>query len=280
MTFRNWLSSSFTITVLAASLMTSGCTIEGERPNMNATTPAAVSGRNAMQAISRKKIFFGHQSVGANIIEGVNDIAAQHPGVTLRVAESADPALFDKPVLAHVPIGRNSDPESKLSDFAARLRAGVGRRADVATFKFCYVDFTNDTDPVRVFSIYKQTMAELSAQFPQTRIAHVTVPLKATSSGWKKSINNLLGRPHPFAADNLRRQDFNALMRKEYSGRQPLFDLAAIESTGPDGQLSFDTIRGREIPSLANEYTYDSGHLNETARKLVAERFVAWLASL
>lgn len=267
------------LSICIAVLAVSGCTNKGDAPRMPASGKSLLSAQ-AVEAVARKRMFFGHQSVGYNILQGVSEIAGQYPAAGLRIADSGDADLFRTPVLAHVAIGQNSDPESKIIDFATRMRAGIGGRADVAGFKFCYVDFGAGADTARVFELYRRTMAELGSEFPRTRFVHLTVPLKATSDGWKKSIKSLLGRPHPFIADNVRREEFNALMRREYSSRQPLFDLAAVEATAPDGQLSFDKFNGRKIPSLVNEYTYDSGHLNEYGRRVVAERFIAWLAAL
>ena len=145
-------------------------------------------------------------------------------------------------------------------------------------FKFCYVDFEKTTDASRVFALYKQTMEELAASYPNTRFVHVTVPLKATSDGWKKQLKALLGKPHPFIADNVRREEFNELMRKEYKDGQPFFDLAAVESVRPDGRIACDTVNGKQIPALATEYTFDTGHLNERGRRLAAEQFLGVLA--
>lgn len=265
--------------VVASSFILSGCSREAIATNMTVSKLSPVSVQD-LQAVSKKKIFFGHQSVGYNIVEGVGDVFKQHPAIVMNIKESAEPAVFDAPVLAHTTLGRNSDPESKIRDFAERIRGGIGERADVAAFKFCYVDFDSTSSPSGVFAVYKRTMADLTAAYPKTRFVHVTVPLKATSSGWKTYIKNMIGRPHVFIADNLRREEFNAMMRKEYAGQKAFFDLAAVEATRADGSASFDTSNGVRVPSLVNEYTYDSGHLNERGRKVIAEQFLGLLASL
>jgi hypothetical protein len=263
----------------AGILLISGCGRKGSTANMTATTttPVTVEG---LRALSGKKIFFGHQSVGYNIIAGAGDVLKRHPEVRLNIVESADPGVFSGPVLAHAAVGRNSEPESKIREFAERMRGGLGDRVDIATFKFCYIDFNKDSDAARLFGIYNATMADLVKAYPKTRFVHVTVPLKATARGWKANIKNLLGRPDPWILDNLRRDEFNELMRKEYAGRQPFFDLAAVEATRADGAISCDKSDGKMVPSLVNEYTFDSGHLNERGRKFVAERFLATLSSL
>jgi hypothetical protein len=246
---------------------------------MTSSKPTPFSSQDLESAI-KKKVFFGHQSVGYDIVQGVEDVLKENAVVRFQVVESADPQLFSGPVLAHAAVGRNSDPASKINDFVAKIVGGIGERADVAVLKFCYVDIDRNTDPAQVFAMYKSAMKELSLKYPRTRFLHVTTPLKATSNGWKTRIKNLLGKPHPFIADNVRREDYNQLLRKEYAGKEPFFDLAAIEATRADGSVSFDNADGRAIPSLAMEYTRDSGHLNQLGRKYVAEQFLRVVATL
>ena len=79
---------------------------------------------------------------------------------------------------------------------------------------------------------------------------------------------------------NIRKNEFNDLLRKEYSGKEPIFDLAYVESTFPDGRRSTFTKAGETYYSMAPEYTYDDGHLNETGRKRAAEQLLVLLANL
>jgi hypothetical protein len=264
--------------LLAGSISLSGCNSNAEPVSMTLTNPAPFSVQE-LQAATKKKVFFGHQSVGYDIVQGVEDVLKENPAFPFRVMESADPQVFAGPVLAHMAVGRNSDPASKINDFAEKIRGGIGDRADVAVLKLCYADIERGTDAARVFAMYKSAITALSTTYPKTRFLHVTTPLKATSNGWKTQINNLLGKPHPFIADNVRRDEYNQLLRKEYAGKEPFFDLAAIQATRADGTGSFDKAEGRSIPSLAVEYTRDSGHLNEVGRKYVARQFLRVLAS-
>jgi lysophospholipase L1-like esterase len=79
-------------------------------------------------------------------------------------------------------------------------------------------------------------------------------------------------------AENARREEFNALMRQAYQGREPLFDLAAVESTAPDGAGAVVEWSGRSIPVLAEAYSEDGGHLNEAGRLRAARELVRVLA--
>ena len=86
---------------------------------------------------------------------------------------------------------------------------------------------------------------------------------------------------HFFAKAGLRqRQQYNEMLRKEYAGREPLFDIAQIESALPDSsRVAFK--KGEEnYYGMAPEYTDDGGHLNEKGRKIFAEQLLIFLAAL
>ncbi len=70
------------------------------------------------------------------------------------------------------------------------------------------------------------------------------------------------------------------MLIKQYEGKEPIFDIAKIESTFPDGTRSSFTKDGKTYYSMVPEYTYDGGHLNETGRKKVAEQLLILLAQL
>ena len=80
--------------------------------------------------------------------------------------------------------------------------------------------------------------------------------------------------------DNPRREQFNERLRREYSGREPLFDLASIESTTALGVRQEARFKGVGGPALLPAYTTDGGHLNEMGRRRAAEELVVLLAEL
>jgi len=77
-------------------------------------------------ALSGRRVFFGHQSVGANVLSGVRTVLADTPGVRLELVEASDPGALDRPVLAHAFIGRNGDPMGKIDHFRSLLENGIG----------------------------------------------------------------------------------------------------------------------------------------------------------
>lgn len=232
------------------------------------------------ESLSRNHIFFGHQSVGVNILSGIQALSRQGE-FTLDVVEarSAD-ACPDHPALVHAAIGKNLDPISKIRDFAAVMRGGLGAQTDIAFLKFCYVDFESGSRLAEVFSEYKSTMATLEAEFPRTTFVHVTSPLTVVQSGAKALLKSVLGKKPSGITANMARHQFNQLLRQEYQGKAPLFDLAALESTYPDGSRAVFEEGGRSYPKLIDAYSSDGGHLNENGARWIAAHLVAFLATL
>jgi hypothetical protein len=234
----------------------------------------------AWQSLATKRVFFGHQSVGANIMEGVADVIRDEPRIGLRVAGGEGALDGGGGAFAHGPVGRNGDPGLKTDDFARRIEGPLRGKVDVAFHKYCYVDITGATDVAAVFDHYQKTMARLRAEFPGVVFVHVTTPLVRVGSGPRAALKRLLGRDPGGYGGNFARERFNDLMRDTYRGREPLFDLAAIESTRPDGRR--ETIRSgdRSGYALVAAYTTDGSHLNEVGRRRVGEELLVFLARL
>lgn len=234
----------------------------------------------AWQKLSQKKIYFGHQSVGYNIMDGVKDVMKKYPHTKLNVVETLKPDDFKNPLFAHSPIGQNFDLNAKSSDFVALMDKGLGNAVDVAFFKYCFVDITNETNVEKLFDEYRTRMSSLKGKYPKAVFVHMTVPLTTKQPGVKGFIKKILGRPIGGYEDNMNRHLFNERMRKEYAGKEPVFDLAAIEATYPDGTAAIFESNGKVYPRLVSQYTDDGGHLNELGRKVVAEQLLIFLANL
>lgn len=234
-----------------------------------------------LDQLFEKHIFFGHQSVGYNIIEGVSDALQSREHRNFKFIESrmgipdgGGPAFY------HATIGHNADPRSKIDDFVHIMDAGTGRNCDIAMMKFCYVDIVSGTDVKAVFTKYRNSMAKLKAAYPLVTLVHVTVPLTARGTGLKGFLKDLSGRNAPTDGDNMAREAYNELLRTEYAGREPLFDLALLEATDRNGKADVREKGGASFYSLRDEYTSDGGHLNVPGKRYIGEQFLAFLASL
>ena len=235
----------------------------------------------ALERVAGKRIFFGHQSVGRDILGGMRQIAAERPGVRLTIVETTDPAAFDRPVFAHARIGKNRDPDSKCDAFARILGGGVGDKADIAFFKFCYIDFSAGMDASRLYRRYRDTLSGLSARFPRTRFLPVTAPLTCPDRrpAWGR-LAGLLSGADSWVHANRERNRFNELLRSDSEGKEPVYDLAILESTAPDGTQAMSVRDGIASPSLFRGYTDDGGHLNSHGKRVAAENLLLLLADL
>jgi hypothetical protein len=233
--------------------------------------------KESLNALSRTRIFFGHQSVGWNIIDGLKDIAREKAWAGFGFVETRSSA--DAPGFYHSEIGQNEDPLGKIEDFVSIMRNGMGDKVDIALMKFCYVDFAADTDAAAVFARYRDAMRRLAAEYPRVVFIWATAPLTAEEAGLKAFAKRILGRPTR-VAENSVREKLNELIRAECAEEhRPLFDIAAAESAAPQGSRSGARYREGESPSLRRDFTTDGGHLNEVGRKAVAESALVVLAS-
>jgi lysophospholipase L1-like esterase len=266
--------------VLAAGALAflGGCTPhggEGEPVKLSAIGDVPDS---AWTQLAARRIYFGHQSVGSNIMQGVTDLVAADPKLGLRVLDSA-PA-DSAGAFVHGDVGRNGEPARKTDDFARNLEDGSVGHPDIAFHKYCFADIVDTTNVEAVFAHYRDTMARLRAAHPSVVFVHVTSPLVRVQSGPVASLKLLLGRAPGRYPSNFKREAFNQLMRKEYAGREPLFDLAAVESTRPDGGRETIQLRGRTGYALFPGWTDDGSHLNAAGRKRAAEELLVLLARL
>lgn len=248
------------------------------------TTPALVNpsvlSDQQIARISSERIFFGHQSVGSNILDGVRELAATDPRLKVRILKSADPGLIDGPALMEFEIGQNGDPRSKDEAFAQILAKGFAARGGgIAMYKYCYADIDASTDLKQMFESYRSEISALKAKYPALQIVHITVPLTVAELGPKAWIRGLLGQATRQDA-NVKRNEFNRLLLQTYAGKEPIFDLAKVESTHADGSRSYFMRNGEMIYTLASKHTTDGGHLNESGRRVVAAALLQVLSEL
>lgn len=240
-------------------------------------TPALVD-VSVWENLHKKKIVFGHQSVGFNIIEGIRDLQEANSSTKI-IINKVDEETDDIGVgINHFTVGSNKDPVSKIKGFEQFMINKKTSEIDIALFKLCYVDITPETNINEIFALYKDTMQRLKTGFPEVTFIHVTVPLGTSVTTWKIKIKELLGIPIWGYENNIARNQYNDLLRQEYSGKEPIYDLARVESTYPDGSRSTFRKAGKEYFSMAPEYTYDHGHLNEVGRQRAAGALLRLLA--
>ena len=219
--------------------------------------------------IQGKRIFFGHQSVGNNIMQGLVALNNQS-SAKLNIVTGRDTTNFGTAFFAHDAIGKNKDPLHKLNDFCDLLESDFGDKIDIAFFKFCYVDIKRQTPVDTLFSLYVKRLEKIQAMHPNLFLIPVTVPVKVVPKGIKNTINMVIRKDHSFTLNRL-----NKMLREHY-GEEKIFDLARIEATLPNGSIN----QKYENDYLVADYTYDGGHLTDEASKLIAYRMLQKLNTL
>jgi hypothetical protein len=217
------------------------------------------------------RVYFNHQSVGGNILSGVERLG-QVP-----VTRTEDPASASGKGIVHTTLGENGAPATKIAGFKDAL-GKMAAPPDVAMMKFCYVDFDGGTDPAALFAEYKKTVDELAARYPKTRFMHVTVPLLTRKPGWKMKLKDILGRPDD-SFINEKREAFSQLLRTTYPAER-VFDLARYESTRPDGTAESFSRGGKRVPALVASYSDDGAHLGPVGQDRVARAFLHQVAAV
>jgi hypothetical protein len=236
-----------------------------------------------LTAVARTRTFFGYQSVGMNVLDAVPAVDADH-GVSAPPIEQgrAEPGpdggfIADK----SIDEGVIDAGKTALADFDRAMRGGMGRQVDVALMNFCWGDVFSDTDVDALFARYRDTMAALERDFPNVTFIHVTVPL-ITEPGLftelKTWVKTLIGWRDVFGQRaNVLRERLNALIRGEYAGRH-LFDLAAIESTKPDGTRVSGRDHDQGYFALYDGYASNMAFLNAVGAKIAATAFLEAIA--
>jgi hypothetical protein len=228
--------------------------------------------------LATQTVFFGHQSVGDNIVQGVRDLMVEDRRLHLNIINSAYPGGIAGPAFVETHIGENTRPDSKNDAFRAIIDKGLGARGGIAIMKYCYVDIGPDTDISSMFQNYADLVSHLKAKYPALKIVHVTVPLTTVEPAGKAWLKGLLGKPTA-RADNVKRNQFNQLLKETYESRT-IFDLAQVESTHADGSREYFLEGKQKVYVLTPEYTIDGGHLNEIGRHAAAQRLLITLSTL
>lgn len=230
-----------------------------------------------LASLAESTVFFAHQSVGANVLDGIPSVYADH-GVSAPTITETTGAAADGPGLLHVQIGTNGDPLGKIEAFDSMIRSGLGDTIDVAVLKLCYVDIHEGADVEAIFAAYRDTLAALQRDYPDVAFIASTVPV-TVKRGPLASLKALLGKADRYGPEhNTVRQELNSLLRDEYSASGRLFDVAALESTTAGGDRVTGRHDGRVYYSLNEAYASDRGHLNSVGAAAVATGFLAVVA--
>jgi hypothetical protein len=221
--------------------------------------------------ISQNNIYFGHRSVGQNIIEGLTKINSEYGNNEIKIKELQNISDYKGNYFIHSNIGNNGDPKSKFKEFAKIIDNSAN--INIAMMKLCFVDFNKNTDVMDIFNSYTSMIDSLQNKFPSITFLHFTVPLKSQPS-WANKIKDIIkNREKEDPRENLKRNEYNELILSKYS-KDYIFDLAGAESTYPDGKREFMMVDDKISYTLINNYSTDGGHLNVEGQQIITTKLI------
>ena len=226
-----------------------------------------------------KRIYFFHHSVGHNIQAGLRTLSSES-ALDLKIVWQKDQPISSEKVFVNATGGKNTQPKSKVDSFTAQIKElNADMAPDIAFMKFCYVDFNPHTNINEILSYYKQNIETLKNERPEIKFVHLTVPLVRRPNTIKDKVYRFLGRLVWEDTSNVKRAEFNKLLFENFP-HDPIFDIARVESTLPDGSRSSFEQDGKTYYSLANEYAADNGHLNTLGQRRAAIEIAKFLAEI
>ena len=227
--------------------------------------------QSLLNPVLSRKVYFGHQSVGNNMMSGVESLKKSGSDLAkLRAVEIQAASEIAGPGIYHSKIGKNRDTQSKIQGFEEILKSGVGEAVDVAVMKFCYVDIVAETDVKALFSAYREAMERIQKRHPKLTLLHATVPLTVHGSGLRGKLRAWIKGD----ATNARRMEYNELVRNHFGKEGKVFDIAAAESTLADGTRVTFRHDGRICEAISPKYAAGAGHLNDAGGQHVAAEFL------
>jgi len=234
--------------------------------------------KKALENVRKLRVFFGHQSIGSNILNGIREIENQFDGGKINFIEVGKENLPKDGFFAHGKIGENESPESKCDAVKNILRGGLGNHVDVALFKLCFIDIRGKDKEKEILDLYKGTLTSLRSESPKVKFIPITVPLTVNEKAWKYMIKKMLKRETE-KDNNAKRNEFNRLLKEVFRG-EAIFDLAEIESSRPNGGREEFKLGENTYYSLVPEYSSDGSHLNDYGSKMVGKELILFLGRL
>jgi hypothetical protein len=142
----------------------------------------------------------------------------------------------------------------KVREFVELSSGGFQAAGGIVMLKLCFEDVAPDTDAQALFAQYQQQMNALRASRPDLTIVHFTMPLTVVENWKAYLVKTVLRRPMERDRNAVRNR-YNELIRQAYEGKEPLFDIARLESTLPSGERIFFNQGADKVYVLADHRT-------------------------
>jgi hypothetical protein len=235
-------------------------------------------GSSRWAVVTTRTVYFGHQSRGSAVVAGVEGLTQEH-ALPLRVVQTREPATISGPAFVHFLAGRSRDFASKNAAVLRLLESPTRARRPVVILKYCYGDINSPADAATMFGAYRDTVETIQFEHPDVTVVHATIPLVTVESALESGARQFLGRRTRREAA-IARHRYNELVRAEFADTEPIFDLAKVEATQPDGTLAGFTAGGRMIETLARHNTDDGSRLNARCQRAAAEALLDVLSDV
>ena len=245
--------------------------------NMSKNVDKNLSGK--IKIISASHIFFGHQSVGANIITGLKELNSEQGSDYILFEKLNNDANLNGSYFVDLNIGNNGDPEGKFRDFVKNVDFLSDKKLNIAMMKLCFVDITKKSDIQNIFNSYVKMIDSLQIKYPNITFVHFTVPLKSQPTLFNKLKAFIKNRTIDDPADNIARNTYNELLISKYPAKY-VFDIAKEESTYPDNKRESISVDGVHGYALIGDYSDDGGHLNKRGQAIIAAGLINKLSQI
>lgn len=249
---------------------------ENEGKNSEEIKTKIMINRDQLKNLQGKRVFFGHQSVGNNIISGLDSLIIRNSELSFIKIVDYD-KFMDLNVtddttfyLIHAPVGKNGNPGSKLQDFEIKLESI--QHINAAFLKFCFVDVTEETDVKLLYNNYIESISLLQSKYKNIDFAYFTIPLITKRNIFIRVLKKIYTLVTRNPDNSIKRNEFNSLLRN--TNNIKLFDIAYLESSADDNSVK----KNNEF--LLKRYASDPGHLNEIGSEKVANHLLVFLSNI
>lgn len=230
--------------------------------------------KSDLTSLPGKRVYFAHQSVGYNIIEGIKEIISKNNDLDfikiITLDEYLQGELPDSDssfYIIHSKVGINTFPDLKIKDFQNKIDSI--KDVDAAFMKFCFVDITRKTNVNSLYKNYMDAITGLEKKYEKTRFLYFTCPISIKENFVIGVLKAILRKPDDL---NKNRNRFNNLIRKNQN--IDIFDLAYHESHDENNTEMHE----REF-MLKKYATSDGGHLNNLGSEKMAYHLLLKLNS-
>jgi hypothetical protein len=233
-----------------------------------------------LRAIAARRVLLAHASLGQAMAAGVQHFVDTMDGVGVRVMRGVPPSDDRMAAIIALDHAAGTDARNQAAAFADAVTATLGSSGGIALFGYTASDVTETTDVDALFAAFRAATRDIEWLSPRVQFVPMTIPL--TCSGEPtitRLVTRSLGRDVDFER-NRRRNRFNRLLIDDFAGSNPVFDLARLQSTRPDGTRAFEFDGHELVYSLASEYTNADGGLNDAAQRMLAEQLLVFLAGM